>query len=90
MNVHPAYLIPVMFYKSIDHTVNQGIDNQNSQMFLDISSRNLKNVHLYGTLYIDELKIDRITDPNTHNFWSVKGGVKTFNLGVPNLSLNFE
>ena len=90
MNVHPAYLIPVMFFKSIDHTVNMGIDNQNSQMFFDISSRNIKNLHLYGTLYIDELKVDRLTDPDHHNFWSAKTGFKTSNLLVPNLSVNVE
>ncbi|MCB0806647.1 MAG: hypothetical protein KDC05_12680 [Bacteroidales bacterium] len=90
MNVHPAYLIPVLFYKSVDHTLNQDIDNQNSQMFFNVSSRNIKNLHLYGTLYVDELKVERITDPDLHNFWSLKGGFKTYNLGVKNLSLNFE
>ena len=44
MNVHPAYLIPVLFYKSVDHTLNQGIDNQNSQMFFDVSSRQIKHL----------------------------------------------
>ena len=90
MNVHPAYLIPVMFYKSIDHTINNGIDNQNSQMFLDISSRNLKKLHVYTTLYIDELKFDRINDPDQHNVWSYKVGAKTTNLLFQNLSLNLE
>ncbi|MFU8843576.1 MAG: hypothetical protein ACNA7V_07195 [Bacteroidales bacterium] len=90
INVHPAYLIPVMFYKSIDHTLNQKVDNQNSQMFLDVSSRNIKNLHLYGTLYIDELKIGRINDPNESNFWSTKAGAKATNLAVPNLWLNLE
>ena len=90
MNVNPAYLIPVMFYKSIDHTLNQDIDNQNSQMFFDVSSRNIKNVHLYGTFYIDELKVDRITDPDTYNFYSTKVGIKTTNLLIQNLSVNIE
>jgi hypothetical protein len=90
INVHPAYLIPVLFYKSIDHTLNQGIDNQNSQMFFDISSRNIKNLHLYGTFFIDELKIGRINDPNESNFWSTKIGAKATNLAVPNLWLNLE
>ncbi|MCF8367461.1 MAG: capsule assembly Wzi family protein [Bacteroidales bacterium] len=90
MNVHPAYLIPVLFFKSVDHTVNNGIDNQNSQMFFDVSSRNIKNLHLYGTLYIDELKVERITDPDKHNFWSAKVGFKTSNMGLENLSLNLE
>lgn len=90
INVHPAYLIPVMFYKSIDHTLNQAVDNQNSQMFFDISSRNIKNLHLYGTFFIDELMIGRITDPNESNFWSTKFGAKATNLAVPNLWLNLE
>ncbi|MCB2219462.1 MAG: hypothetical protein KQI35_03630 [Bacteroidetes bacterium] len=90
MNVHPAYLIPVMFYKSIDHTLNEDIDNQNSQMFLDISSRNIRNLHLYGTLYIDELKLDRIGDPTQHNVWSFKVGAKETNILLKNISINIE
>ncbi|MCD4732042.1 MAG: hypothetical protein K8R74_15655 [Bacteroidales bacterium] len=90
MNVHPAYFIPVMFYKSVDHTVNQGIDNQNSQMFLDVSSRQIKHLHLYGTFFIDELKFDRITNDSTHNFWSVKAGARVSNFLIDNLSLTIE
>jgi len=90
MNVHPAYLIPIMFYKAIDHTINSGIDNQNSQMFFDISSRNIKKLHLYGTLYIDEFKTSRVGNDSTHNFWGAKAGFKTFNFLVPNLSVNVE
>ncbi len=90
MGVHPAYLIPFMFYKSIDHTLNQGIDNQNSQMFVDISTRQIRHLHLYGTLYIDELKTERLTDKKTHNFWSAKLGIKESNLLVNNLSINVE
>jgi hypothetical protein len=90
MNVHPAYLIPVMFYKSIDHTVNNGIDNQNSQMFFDISSRQIKHLHLYATLFVDELKIERFSEPDRYNFWSGKVGFKTSDLLIENLFLNFE
>ncbi|MEZ5199013.1 MAG: hypothetical protein R2764_22320 [Bacteroidales bacterium] len=90
MNVQPAYLIPVMFYKSIDHTYNQGVDNQNSQMFLDVSSRQIKYLHLYGTFFIDELKLDRITSDSTHNFWSLKAGAKVSNFLIDNFSLNIE
>ncbi len=90
MGVQPAYLIPVLFYKSVDHTLNQGIDNQNSQMFLDVSSRQIKHLHLYGTVYIDELKVERITNDTLHNFWSLKLGTKVSDWVVKNLSLNFE
>ena len=33
-NINPAYLIPLFFYKSVDHSLTSGIDNMNSQMFL--------------------------------------------------------
>ena len=90
MSIQPAYLIPIMFYKSVDHTVNNGIDNQNSQMFFDISSRQIKHLHLYGTFFIDELKFDRITSDSTFNFWSAKVGAKASDLFGLNISINVE
>jgi len=91
IGVHPAYLIPVFFYKSVDHTVNSGISNQNSQMFLDISSYNLRHLHLYGSLFVDELAISRMTKADEHsNFWSWKLGGRTSNLLVENLAFCFE
>lgn len=73
-NVQLAYLIPIMFYKAVDHQLNSGISNMNSQMFFDISARPLKSLHLYSTLFIDELAIKRITNPDEHNFFSFKAG----------------
>jgi len=46
LDIQPVYLIPVLFYKSVDHSVNSGTDNMNSQMFFDISSRQIKHLHL--------------------------------------------
>ncbi len=91
IGVHPAYLIPFFFYKSVDHTINSAINNQNSQMFLDISSFNFRHLHLYGSLFVDELAISRITIAEEHsNFWSWKLGVRTSNLLIDNLALCFE
>jgi hypothetical protein len=90
MSVHPAYLIPFLFYKSIDHTLNSEIDNQNSQMFFDVSSRQIKHLHLYGTLYVDELKVERITNDTLHNFWSLKVGGQVSNLLINNISIIAE
>ena len=66
------------FYKSVDHGANSGIDNSNSQMFFDISSYNIKHLHLYGTLFIDELSTERFTN-SEYNFFSWKGGFRTGN-----------
>jgi hypothetical protein len=73
-NVHPAYLIPFFFFKSLAHTLNRGILNNNSMMFLNVSSRQIKHLHLYFSLYVDEFAKPRITDPERHNFWSYKAG----------------
>ncbi len=77
---HIAYLIPVMFWKAIDHTLNARIDNMNSQMFFSFSSRNIRHLHLYATLFVDELKVSRFSDPDEHNLWSVKAGLHAVNL----------
>ena len=92
IGVHAAYLIPFMFYKSIDHTLN-GTSNkpgQNSQMYFDISSRQIRNLHLYGSMFIDELSIPRLTDPDRHNFLSYKIGGSISNLPFPNISATVE
>ncbi|MCD4737362.1 MAG: hypothetical protein K8R53_15060, partial [Bacteroidales bacterium] len=92
LGVHPAYLIPFAFFKSIDHTLNGTNNNsgQNSQMFFDISSRQIKNLHLYGSLFIDELAISRLTNPDEHNFLSYKIGGNLSNFPFQNLSLTCE
>ena len=90
MNVQPAYLIPFLFYKAVDHMINSGIDNQNSQMFFDVSSRQIKHLHLYGTFFIDEFKKSRVYHSDEHNFWSMKLGAKESNLLLKDFSVTFE
>ena len=88
--VQAGYLVPFMFFKSIDHTVNAHIENQNSQMFANLSVRSIKHLHLYGSVFIDEFSFSRIGDPNRHNFHSWKAGAKLYNWPVNNVSLTFE
>ncbi|HEX2920978.1 MAG TPA: hypothetical protein VHO50_07430 [Bacteroidales bacterium] len=89
-NINPAYIIPVFFYKSLDHSLTSGIDNMNSQMYLDVSSRQIKHLHLYGTLFIDELSADRFTMDDEWNFFSWKTGFRITDLPIPNLSFTGE
>jgi hypothetical protein len=89
-SVNPAYLIPVFFYKSVDHSLTSGIDNMNSQMYLDVSSRQVKYLHLYATLFIDELSVSRFTMKNEWNFFSWKTGFRLTDFPVPNLSFTTE
>lgn len=90
LNVQPAYLIPVMFYKSVDHTLNHRIDNQNSQMYFDYSIRRINHLHLYGTIFFDEFSVSRITDSKRHNFVSQKYGVRLSNWPIQNTAFTFE
>ncbi|MFO7828808.1 MAG: hypothetical protein R6V23_09330 [Bacteroidales bacterium] len=88
------YLIPVMFYKSVDHTYNATDKagrnvGQNSQMFFDISSRNIKKVHLSATLFVDELSTSRFFNDSVYNFWSIKTSMRISNL-IPNTFLTAE
>jgi hypothetical protein len=89
-NIHPAYLIPLFFYKSVDHSLTSGINNMNSQMFIDISSRQVKNLHLYATMFIDELSVSRFTKKDEWNFFSYKAGFRLSNFPVSNLSFTTE
>jgi len=90
-DINPAFLIPFMFFKSVDHSSyfnnNAG---SNAQMFFDISSRQIRHLHLYVTLFIDELKMSRITDPDVHNLTSWKFGFRVSDFPVRNLSFTGE
>ena len=94
MDVHLAYLVPFLFYKSVDHTLNAtnsaGQTGQNSQLFFDISSRNIKNLHLFLTLFVDEFSMTRLSEPAEYNFLSWKGGFRLSNWPVKNVILTGE
>ena len=87
---NPVYMFPLFFYKSIDHSMTSGVDNMNSQTFIDISSRNIRNLHLYATLFIDELSVARFTRDDEWNFFSWKTGFRMSNFPVQNISLTTE
>ncbi len=91
---HPAFWMPIFVYKPVDHTYNAtdkyGQAGQNSQLFADVSIRMIKHVHLYGALFSDEIKFDRMKTDSLHNFWSWKGGLQVSNFLVNNYSVTLE
>jgi hypothetical protein len=87
---NPAYLIPLFFYKSVDHSLTFGLNNMNSQLFFDISSRQIKNLHIYATLFIDELSVSRFTRKDEWNFLSYKAGFRLSDLPISNFSFTTE
>jgi len=89
-----AYLIPIMFFSSADHYLSENNNNAggNCQMFMGVSSRNeIKNTHLYGTLFIDELTLEGLFNPATqrNQIGFTLGGSVT-DLPVDNLTLTLE
>ncbi len=91
MGPHPGYLIPVFFFKAVDHSVNARTDNMNSQMYLDVSSRNIPHLHLYGTWFVDEVNLSNLFNPDLQsNYFSFKLGGRLSNYPLRNLSLTGE
>jgi hypothetical protein len=91
--VQPVYLIPFMFYKSGDRTMNGAGSNalgENSQMFGDISFRMIPKTHVYASMFIDEVNLGKMFDKKLHtNLFSFKAGFRITNL-IKNTSLTFE
>ncbi len=89
-DVQPAFLIPFFFYKSIVHTINWGTTFQNSAMYINLSSRQIKNLHLYASYFIDEFSIRRVGDSTRHNFTGFKGGFSLAGWPIKNVTLGGE
>jgi hypothetical protein len=92
-NIQPAYLIPIAFYKSLDHSLTKGlpIENQNSQVFMNFSSRNIKHLHLFASVYADEISFSRFLPSSPDkNPISYKIGGNLNNFPLNNLSMIAE
>jgi hypothetical protein len=60
-----GFLLPINLFKIYDNNRSNYLINagSNGQYFLQVSSRNhIKNTHLYGSLFIDEIKVSAILD----------------------------
>ncbi len=95
INIQAAYLIPFLFYKSVDHTLNAtyqyGDAGQNSQMFMDISSRQIKHLHLYASVFVDELSLRHMFDPSMQsNLISAKFGFQLSDFPFQNILFGIE
>lgn len=89
-----AYLIPVMFFRLADHYLSNRINDagNNAQLFTALSSRNhLKNTHLYGTLFIDDLSVPNIFNEEKQvNHLGGSIGISVTGLPLGNLTTTFE
>ena len=89
-----SYLIPLMFFKLADHYLSNYDNNigSNSQFFAGISSRNhIKNTHLYGTLFIDEINVANLfNSQKQRNQIGFSFGGSTTDVPVNNLTFTLE
>ncbi len=89
-----AYLVPVYFFKSVDHTTTNTSGNytgQNAQMFFDLNSRQIRYLNLYVSVFIDEVNLGNFWKKDKQsNFFSVKAGVALSHPVVPNTTLVLE
>lgn len=94
-NLNIGYLVPIMFFKAIDnYNGASGIEKgSNGQFFFQLSSRNqLPKTHLYGTLFIDEIKLGTIfsKEKQRNQLGYTVGGSVTDLLGIPYLTAGLE
>lgn len=88
-----GFFVPLSMFKSIDHSMTKGIatENQNSQLFLNVSSRYIKHLHVYGSLFFDEIQFGRFLPSSSEkNPASIKAGFRLINIPIDNLSLTGE
>ncbi len=94
-NLNIGFLVPIMFFKAIDNYNSAGgiEKGSNGQFFFQLSSRNqLPKTHLYGTLFIDEIRIADIFNKQKqrNQLGYTFGGSVTDIAGIPYLTAGIE
>ena len=88
------YLMPIMFFRLADHQLSDQANaaGGNAQMFFSVSSKGqIKNTHLYGTLFIDEITLSGLFDSyKQRNQLGFTFGGSITDLPVENLTAKIE
>jgi hypothetical protein len=92
--LEPAYLLPVTFFKAYDNQKfgDNILTGSNGQIFLGFSSRNqIPNTHLYGQLFVDEIRISTMFNSTTsRNQLGYQAGISITDIFIPYLTLTSE
>ena len=82
------YLIPIMFFKSAEHYNG---DKDNIQWFGNLDINLIRNVNVYGSLFIDDLSLDKILSAQEQpNYFGYTIGFQTYDVGLTNVELTAE
>ena len=88
------YLMPIMFFRLADHQLSRQLNTAggNAQLFFSASSKGqIKNTHLYGTLFIDEITISGLFDSyKQRNQLGFTLGGSITDLPIENLTAKIE
>lgn len=92
-NIYAGYLIPFLFYRSVDHqfTFGSGESGNNGSFFLELNTRPYKNLTAFVSLYIDEFSMANFLKGNDNrNQLGYTLGIKSYPLSDGDLELNVE
>jgi hypothetical protein len=88
------YLMPIMFFRLADHQLSGQVNaaGGNAQIFFGVSSKgHIKNTHLYGTLFIDEITLNGLFDSiKQRNQLGFTFGGSITDLPIENLTAKIE
>ncbi len=87
-----GYLNPIMFYRPVDYQNSSFNDyaGANGQMYFSVSTRVIKHLHAYTSVFVDELSVSEMfSKEDNHNQISFKAGLNVTGL-VPNTAFTFE
>jgi hypothetical protein len=88
------YLMPIMFFRLADHQLSRQVNaaGGNAQFFFGVSSKGqIKNTHLYGTLFIDEITLSGLFDAyKQRNQLGFTFGGSVTDLPIENLTAKIE
>ncbi len=86
--VYFIYLIPVMFFKAAEH---YNRDTDNSQIFGSIDLNLIRNLNVYFSLFIDEIRLEQfLWGGDYRNQTAFTTGFHLYDLPVDNLELLVE
>jgi hypothetical protein len=89
----PIYLIPLLFYRLVDHYQNfTDANGGNAQLFANISYKNsVLNTEFYSSLFIDELTLSSyLRGKNAPKSVAYTLGIVIVDPGIKDISLNIE
>ena len=90
---NPAFLSPFLFFVDFSYngdSTQPDYYGNNSQLFLNVSSRQIRHLHLYGSLFLDGFSWNVLKEKGRHNYLSWKAGFRVSDWPFSNISLTAE